>query len=202
MTRRIRLTNGRYALVSDHKYEELRRFVWIDKGTGVIRNCGYHPNGSHKTVSMHRQILGIAKGSKSVVDHINGNVRDNRDENLRECSQTENSRNNKKSKNNKTGYKGVYWSAVDGSFASEIGVNRKHIPLGTFDDPKIAGYAYDNAARKYFGEFAKTNFSDVMPEEEVEKYRRTRKSPRSGRVKLTRSVYCETRERKNRQGKP
>lgn len=179
MTRRIRLSNGKYTLVSNHRYDELRKYFWSDNGDGyVVRNNGPLINGKHRLIKMHRQILGLKHGDGSHTDHINGNRRDNRDENLRKVTKLENSHNHRKYANNKTGYKGVWWREDNHSYKASIKVLGKSTALGHYDDPKIAAHAYDNAARKYFGEFASTNFKDTMSDEYILGSQRKRNKPR------------------------
>jgi len=91
------------------------------------------------------------------VDHINGNTLDNRKNNLRICSRTENSRNTKLSKNNSTGYKGVTYYKRDGKYVAKITVDRKRIHIGYFTTLIEAATAYDLMARKHFGEYANIN---------------------------------------------
>jgi len=67
---------------------------------------------------LHRLILGFPKDK--VIDHINGNTLDNRESNLRACLTRENSRNRGLSKNNTSGFKGVYFSRVTNSWAAHI----------------------------------------------------------------------------------
>ena len=91
------------------------------------------------------------------IDHINGDPKDNRWINLRAATNTQNSRNSRKPKNNTSGYKGVSFISRLNKYRATIMVNRKHIYLGLFVDPKEAALAYNNAAIKYFGEFALLN---------------------------------------------
>ena len=98
--------------------------------------------------------------TRDVVDHINGDRLDNRRANLRACTQMENLRNRSIAKHNKSGYKGIYKTVLrnGGSrWRAEIGCNRRKISLGTFETPQKAAEAYDSAAKKYHGEFARTN---------------------------------------------
>lgn len=182
MTRRIRLTNGRYTFVSDHRYEELRKYSWLELGIGgyIYRReyHGYRENIQKYTQTyMQRQIMGLSVSDLINVDHINGIKRDNRDENLRLATDSQNGANRKISSHNTTGYKGVKWRDDYQSYYAYIKVNDKWLHLGAFDDPVIAAHCYDNAARKYFGKFARTNFKDVMSDADILRGKRTRNSP-------------------------
>ncbi|GAG28472.1 unnamed protein product [marine sediment metagenome] len=107
---------------------------------------------------MHRMILGVEKGVD--VDHINGDGIDNRRFNLRACLRSENGRNRRLSKNNKSGYKGVCWNKSCNKWVAQIKYNYKEYSLGCFFCIIKAAKAYDKAAREYFGEFARTNFPE------------------------------------------
>lgn len=88
------------------------------------------------------------------IDHINGKRDDNRIENLRPATNTENARSMNVVRS-RTGFKGV---TVGGrAFVASIMVNRQRVHLGCFDDPADAARRYDSAAREHFGEFARTN---------------------------------------------
>ena len=97
----------------------------------------------------------IANGKN--VDHANGNKLDNRRENLRICTQSENKANQKVRKDSTTGYKGVHRTPA-GTFC--VAVTKDGVPhrLGTFPDPESAARAYDDKAVELFGEYAATNF--------------------------------------------
>lgn len=88
------------------------------------------------------------------IDHINGNGHDNRLNNLRQATRTENRRNSRLPRNNTTGLKGVHQKRK--SFVAGIGNNGKYRYLGTFDTPEEAHAAYCKAARELHGEFART----------------------------------------------
>ncbi len=107
---------------------------------------------------MHREILGLDHGDRRQVDHINGDGLDNRKENLRICDTSKNVINRSIGKINTSGYKGVNWRKKSKKWVARIGFNNKRIYLGDFNNKEDAARAYDTAALKYYGEFAKLNF--------------------------------------------
>lgn len=112
---------------------------------------------------MHRLILGLAPGQ--VGDHRNGNGLDNRRENLRMATYSQNNQNARPSSKKASPFKGVSirCNRFGGRYkarpwAAEIHVDGRKIGLGSFPDEVSAAKAYDVAAREHFGEFAKLNF--------------------------------------------
>jgi hypothetical protein len=86
------------------------------------------------------------------VNHINGNSLDDRWENLRSATATENAWNHK-GRAKKSGLPmGV--REMNGRFQARIAVNRKMRHLGCFETPEMAEAAYRNAREVYYGEFA------------------------------------------------
>lgn len=73
--------------------------------------------------------------------------------NLRAADNQLNQANARRSKNNTSGFKGVYRHRD--KWRAKINVGRRHIHLGTFADPATGGLAYERAAKEYFGEFAR-----------------------------------------------
>jgi len=105
---------------------------------------------------IHRELLNI-KDSKITVDHRNGNTLDNRKINLRACTQSQNTKNRSKTlKPTTSKFKGIYLN-VNKKWVAQIRVNYKRICLGSFENEITAAEAYNNAAIKYFGEFALLN---------------------------------------------
>jgi hypothetical protein len=115
-----------------------------------------------KTILMHRVILKASE--RTEVDHINGNKLDNRRENLRVATKSQNLGNQKIRSTNTSGFKGVNWKQwrkirSSGAWTARISVGSKRIHLGYFSTAEEAARAYDSAAQQYFGEFAKLNFA-------------------------------------------
>ncbi|NMC25065.1 MAG: HNH endonuclease [Serratia sp.] len=88
------------------------------------------------------------------LDHINGNKLDNRIENLREVSRSQNMSNVGMQKNNKSGFIGVFWATREEKWQAVVAHNKKNILLGRFDCPVTAALAYNEAALKYHGKYA------------------------------------------------
>lgn len=89
-------------------------------------------------------------------EHENRDRDDNRWENLRDATRSQNIANIAAHKDNKTGLKGV-WEKRPGRFQSSITVNGKRKHLGTFDTAEEAHAAYERAAKNVFGKFARAS---------------------------------------------
>ena len=111
---------------------------------------------------MHRLIMRPSPGQ--IVDHINGDGLDNRRENLRLCNNTQNMQNARKKKGTISRYKGVRFCrrVKEKQWRAGITVHGKNIYLGYYLTQEGAALAYNLAAEKHFGEFAKLN--DVNPQ--------------------------------------
>ncbi len=88
---------------------------------------------------------------KEVLDHIDGDVFNNTFSNLRECSQSENTRNSVLYKNNTSGHVGVI--RVKNKWVASIKVNKKRKSLGYFTNIEDAVAARKAAEDEYYGEF-------------------------------------------------
>jgi len=88
------------------------------------------------------------------LDHINGDKADNRLENLRLASATQNCANTRKRTDNTSGFKGVHLH-YDGRWRARIHCDGRTLHLGCFDDPSQAATAYRIAAAAIFGEYAR-----------------------------------------------
>jgi hypothetical protein len=104
--------------------------------------------------SAHRLAWLYMYGSlPQMLDHKNGNRSDNRIDNLRQATRTQNCINARRYKNNTTGFKGVT-KLNNGSFRAQTMHNKKGIHLGLFDSAQAAHAAYVAAVKELHGEFA------------------------------------------------
>ena len=95
--KRLKLTQGKYTLIDDENFEELSKVSWCITKTGEDR--WYAINKSHGiNTYMHRFLMKTPKGMDT--DHINGDSLDNRKENLRICTRSENLYNSRIPKRN------------------------------------------------------------------------------------------------------
>lgn len=89
-----------------------------------------------------------------ILDHIDGDMTNNRISNLRVASSKQNQGNSKMPRHNTSGLKGVTWSKKSNKWAAQIKQGKRNIWLGVYDDKLDAHQAYMKAAAEYFGEFA------------------------------------------------
>jgi hypothetical protein len=143
-----------FAIVDDEDYDRLKKFVWkahIRPVDGVI---DYVERYRHQR--LHWDVMG-----KKRIDHRNGDVLDNRRKNLRRATHSQNMCNRKRHSDNKSGFKGVVSSR--NRWVAYIQYKGIHKNLGSFGNPIDAAKAYDEAAKKIHGRFARTNFPMRFP---------------------------------------
>lgn len=158
-TRLILLDHGKCVLVDACDYEWLSRWNWFRNTFDYVYRNSTRPNGEPCIVFMHAEILNTPKGM--VTDHINGNPLDNRRCNLRLASHSENMRNRKLRKDSCSGFKGVFWVPSNRNWRAQIQCDGKKHHLGIFGDPISAAKAYNEAALRIHGRFARLN---VIPD--------------------------------------
>ncbi|MDD4292006.1 MAG: HNH endonuclease [Clostridia bacterium] len=142
----LELSRGKVAIVDDETYIWLKKYKWTLSGSG--KYALYYPkrNGKRRLIQMHRIIMNAKK--REIVDHIDGNGLNNQKENLRIVTHRQNMLNKKnlKKKIGITRHQKGYWA--------RIRVEKKHISLGVYENEDDAIRAYEDAARKYYGDKA------------------------------------------------
>lgn len=125
---------------------------WINPETGyrLIKICGV-------SVMAHRLAWFYMTGEWPLdrIDHRNGSRDDQTFTNLRPASDSQNKANEKTRRDNSLGVKGVRLHE-NGRYTARIHVNKQLFYLGLFDSWQEAKAAYDAAAAKMFGEFARS----------------------------------------------
>ena len=89
-----------------------------------------------------------------VIDHKDGNPLNNKIENLRECTQTQNCQ-NKMKVSDTPGAKGVSWHELNKKWYVRLRIDGIRRYFGSFDDLELASLVADEARAKYHGEFAR-----------------------------------------------
>jgi hypothetical protein len=149
-------------VIDDEDWTTVKNYKWsIHYKNGKVESVQttVRKRGVKTTLILHRLIMNVC----TQIDHIDGNALNNKKENLRVCSTAENCRNRDKHKSNSSGYKGVTYfrqknkTTENVYIVARICVNYKKIHLGIFSTEKEAAIAYNAAALKYHGEFARLN---------------------------------------------
>lgn len=151
----IPLTQGKVAIVDMSDYDWLSHWNWsahrCDDKWYALRYIRLGKS-DYGYLYMHRAILEAPDSLQ--VDHRNRNGLDNRRENLRLATHSQNLWNRGDYINNTSGHKGVYWSKEKGKFYARITVNGKVKNLGYFLLLDDAANARDAAVREFHGDFA------------------------------------------------
>jgi hypothetical protein len=162
--RRIYLGESEWAILDPQDFYSFGNFKWSLGGNGkkyyAVRSAK-NENGEIKIVRLHRQIIEAPDGF--LVDHRNGNGLDNRRTNLRVATQSQNMQNRRKRKNTTSKFIGVSFDKEHSKWDARIYHQRKQVFLGRFVNEIEAAKAFDEAAKKYHGEFARLNFPEETP---------------------------------------
>lgn len=156
----ISLTKGEFAIIDTEDLPLVTQHSWYVKEYARLKYAvrEVKSGGKKHTIKMHRAIAKANPGE--AVDHINGNGLDNRKSNLRICTGSQNAMNQRPQLGRTSKYKGVYRHKGKNKWIASIGINRKVKSIGSFNTELEAAKAYDNEARKLFGEYARVNFPD------------------------------------------
>lgn len=152
------------AFVSTEDYERISSHRWLSMWSPVGK-CWYavryekRINCKRVTILMHREIMGLAPDDPGTVDHAFHNTLDNRrfvdgKENLRLATQSEQLCNQRKRKDNTSGYKGVSWDKQQNKWHAYINIHGVRYTLGFFKNKGAAYKARCEAAMRLHGKFA------------------------------------------------
>lgn len=154
----IQLTKCLVALVDDDMYDLVNQFKWHIDSKGYATRCARISKTKTKRVFMARFIMDEPKGK--MVDHKDLNPLNNQLDNLRITTRGNNRANSKKQNGVSSSFKGVCHYPSQNKrnpFIASIKHNKKQIHLGYFSNEADAALAYNEAAIKYHGEFARLN---------------------------------------------
>lgn len=131
---------------------------WKPFKAGTHDGNGYLQVGiQRRYFKVHRLIFLMHHGYlPEVIDHIDGNRQNNRIENLREATRSQNGYNSKLSKHNKSGAKGVSWREKTKKWRARIYAEKKQISLGEFEKFEDAKAAVIAAREKHHKQFARS----------------------------------------------
>lgn len=148
--------HGEEILVDDEDYESLANRKWHISSKGYATTWIRLPNGKYSVERMHRMILRLERGDPRQGDHRDRTRKlDNRRDNLRIASRSQNQMNRGRPSLGDNPYKGVTKTKNGRRWVAQIRSYGKRYHLGTFDSPEDAYAAYCTAAAKYHGEFAR-----------------------------------------------
>jgi hypothetical protein len=130
--------------------------VYVGKEVSSKRNTGYISIGiKNKDYLVHRLAWLYVYGYlPKYIDHINSIRADNRIENLREVTKTQNNQNSVIRKNNTSKVKNVAWHKQCKKWHVSLCVNNKRISFGLYDDLDLASLVAQEARNKYHKEYA------------------------------------------------
>lgn len=139
-------------------WKKHKRNCLVGKKVGYLQTNGYvRVNIKGKQNYLHRLIFFYHYGffPANQIDHIDGDNKNNRIENLREATNLQNSFNKKKYNINTSGYKGVSWSKAAKKWETYITVNGKRKYLGLFKNIEDAHQVVSAVRKQVHVEFAK-----------------------------------------------
>ena len=146
----INLSNSnKQAIIDNEDYERVSKYSWflIERSDHLTVMRSSTKNNKSVTILLHRFVLNYS--GKSEIDHKSRNGLDNRKENLRFCTRSQNRQNSRSRHGTSSKYKGVFWCNTRNKWTAKIVINGKQFFAGRFDNEKQAALAYNVAALKY-----------------------------------------------------
>jgi hypothetical protein len=131
--------------------------IKVGQEAGYLRKDGYrYVQIDCKGYRSHRLIFLLHNGYlPTEIDHVDGDLTNNKINNLREATRDQNMFNTKTPRHNTSGIKGVSWYKATGKWSVHIGVNNKKLFFGRYKDLELAELVAIEARNKYHGQFAR-----------------------------------------------
>lgn len=152
--------NGEKFLIDKEDYDLVHKYCWFVFNSKSGKYIASHEPCSSKSLFLHRMIMNCP--DDYFVDHINHNTLDNRKNNLRIVSKSQNAMNARVRCDNNSGYTGVYWSAYKERWIAKIAKEGKDYYLGSYKNKEEAIEARKEAEEKYFGEYNYNVQDDII----------------------------------------
>lgn len=153
MAREIQLTQGLVAVVDDSDFESLSQHKWyaMEGISTFYAMCNIQTERGRRPIAMHVAIMGGIN-----VDHKDLDGLNNRRQNLRFATSSQNKMNSRGRFNRHANFKGI--ERHGRKWRAYVKVAGKKLYVGTSTDEAEAAKLYDAAAREHYGEFARPNF--------------------------------------------
>ena len=160
--KRIPLTQNQFALVDDDLFKVLSQYSWY----ALKREQTYyaaHAHGTNRTqrgvIYMHQMVYQLrGKRAPITIDHRDGNGLNNQTTNLRPATRRQQQFNKRKRRRpTSSRYLGVNWDALTGLWLVRVSIHGHARNLGRYADEFSAAWVRDYYARKYYGQYARTN---------------------------------------------
>jgi len=124
---------------------------------GTVAKYGYKQIRINGTIYFSHRLAWLymtGEWPAECIDHINGISGDNRIDNLRACTTSQNNMNRAMNKSNRSGFKGVYKPSGRNYYVAQIKINGEQVPMpGSYATAEEASVAYEAKAKELFGEF-------------------------------------------------
>jgi hypothetical protein len=145
---------------------KLKDYCWYIGKDGYVFAHGYGSDNQRIQIRMHKLVMDA--NDDELVDHIKHKRYDNRKNELRKVTPSQNLMNYEIRKDNTSGYKGVCWNNYYEKWIAYIDKEKKHYSLGRFDDINDAAAARKEAEEQLFGEYSYDNSMGLNNKTQIE----------------------------------
>jgi hypothetical protein len=158
-------SEGLFTIIDDNDCDKVSKYKWWLDDKGYPYTVISKHGRNQKNVRLHRFILNFPQWK---TDHKNRNKLDNRKQNLREATHTQNMHNvGKKNITSKSKYIGVSFREDRNKWRAYIWINSKYVTLGHYATEEEAVIARDKAVKSIRGEFGVLNLDKEL---DIENY--------------------------------